>query len=230
MFGLPTRRLLTDDAIPTIFSFTKQAIKRKGAQRREANSNKRHLIETAIENNEELEQIDRENLYLQNTKACQTGTEMISVSTQTLGDFQNVQTQTDLFEIESHTSHSDTHSQIDIDTSFCFEEDLSTEDEEERDDDNERPNGSAFIVYWSCMLMLLNRCLNCVAPAFIKKVINKRSAICVHLICQNGQDVIWQSQPMVNRYHLGNLRRSASVLFSSNTYQVFPSSRYSMDF
>ena len=194
MFGLPTRRLVTDDAIPTIFSFTKQAIKRKGAQRSEVNSNKRHLIETAIENNEELEQIDRENLYLQNTKACQTETEMISVSTQTLGDFQNVQTQTDLFEIESHTSHSDTHSQIDIDTSFCFEEDLSTEDKEEkeeRDDDNERPNGSAFIVYWSCLLMLLNQCLNCVAPAFIKKVINKGSAVCVHLICQNGHDVIW---------------------------------------
>ena len=44
-----------------------------------------------------------------------------------------------LFEIESHTSHPDTHLQIDIDTFFCFEEDLLTEDEEEkekRDDDN----------------------------------------------------------------------------------------------
>ena len=193
MFGLPTRWLLTNDAIPTICSFTKQAIKRKGAQRREANSNKRHLIETAIENNEELEQIDRENLYLQNTKVYQTETEIISVSTQTLGDFQNAHTQTNFFEIEPHTSHSDAHSQIYSDTSFCFEEDLSTEDEEEkeeRDDNNERPNGSAFIVYWSCLLMLLNGCLNCVAPAFIKKVINKGSAICVHLICQNGHDVI----------------------------------------
>ena len=142
--------------LPAIFSFTKQAIKRKGAQRREANSNKRHLIETAIENNEELEQIDRENLYLQNTKACQTETEMISVSTQTLGDFQNVQTQIDLFEIESNTSHSDTHLQINIDISFCFEEDLSNEDKEEKDDDNKHPNGSAFIVYWSYLLMLLN--------------------------------------------------------------------------
>ena len=159
MLSLPTWQLLTDDAIPTIFSFTKQAIKRKGTQRREANSNKRHLIETAIQNDEELEQIDRENLYLQNTKACQTETEMISVSTQTLGDFQNVQTQIDLFEIESNTSHSDTHSQIDIDISFCFEEDISNEDKEEKeekDDDNEHPNGSAFIVYWSYLFMLLN--------------------------------------------------------------------------
>ena len=92
-------------------------------------------------------------------KAYQTETEMISVSTQTLGDFQNVQTQIDLFEIESNTSHSDTHSQIDIDISFCFEEDLSNEDKEEKeekDDDNEHPNGSAFIVYWSYLLMLLN--------------------------------------------------------------------------
>ena len=47
-------------------------------------------------------------------KACQTEIEMIPVSTQALGDFQNVQTQTDLFETESHTNHSDTHSQIDI--------------------------------------------------------------------------------------------------------------------
>ena len=95
---------------------------------------------------------------------------MISVSTQTLGDFQNVQTQTDLFQIESHTSHSETHSQIDIDTSFCFEEDLSTEDEEEKeekDNDNKHRNGSAFTAYWLYLLILLNRCLNCVAPAFI---------------------------------------------------------------
>ena len=108
---------------------------------------------------------------------------MIPVSTQALGDFQNVQTQTDLFETESHTNHSDTHSQIDIDTSFWFEENLSTEDEEEkeeRDDDNKHPNRSDFIVYCSCLLMLLNRCINCVAPAFIKNVINKGSALCVH--------------------------------------------------
>ena len=59
---------------------------------------------------------------------------MISVSTQTLADFQNVQTQTDLFEIEFHTGHCDTHLQIDIDTSFCFEEDLSTEDDEEKEE------------------------------------------------------------------------------------------------
>ena len=147
---------------------------------------------------------------------------MISVSIQTLGDFQNVQNQTDLFEIEPHTSHSDTHSQIDIDTSFCFEEDLSTEGEEEKeesDDDNENPNGNAFIVYWSCLLKLLNRYLNSAAPAFIKKVIDKGSVICVHLICQNGHDIIWRSQPMVNRCYLGNLRLSATVHFSSNTYQ-----------
>ena len=159
MLSLPTWQLLTDDAIPTIFSFTKQAIKRKCAQQKEANSNKSHLIEKAIENNEELEQIDRENLYIQNMKAYQTETEMISVSTKTLGDFQNVQTQIDLFEIESNTSHSDTHSQIDIDISFCFEEDLSNEDKEEKEeknDDKEHPNGSAFIAYWSYLLMLLN--------------------------------------------------------------------------
>ena len=57
-----------------------------------------------------------------------------------------------------------------IDTSFCFVQDLSTEDEEEKeekDDDKECPNGSAFIVNWSCLLMLLNGCLNCVAPTFI---------------------------------------------------------------
>ena len=78
------------------------------------------------------------------------------------------------------------NSQIDIDTSFCFEADLSAEGEEkkeERDDDKERPNGSA---------------LNCIPSAFIKKVINKSCTICVHLICQNGHDVIWWSQPIVS--------------------------------
>ena len=113
---------------------------------------------------------------------------MISISTQTLGDFQNLQT---LFEIESHTSHSDTHSQIDIDTSALKRIlQLNTKKKKERDDDNKRPNGSAFTVYWSHLPMLLRQCLNCVAPAYIKKVI-KCFAICVHLICQNGHDVIW---------------------------------------
>ena len=112
---------------------------------------------------------------------------MISVSTQKLGDFQNVQTQTDLFKIEFHTSHSDTHSQIDIDTSFCFEEDLSTEGKKEKseiDDGNKLRNGSASIFYWSCQVMLLNRCLNCVASALIKNVVNKGSTICIRLIYQ----------------------------------------------
>ena len=104
---------------------------------------------------------------------------MISVSTQTLGDFQNEQTQTDLFEIESH---SDTHLKPDIDTSFCFKEDLSTEDKEESNDDNERPNRSTLIVYWSCLPMLQNQCLSCLGLHLSKKL--KGYAVCVHLFAK----------------------------------------------
>ena len=74
-----------------------------------------------------------------------------------------------------------------LDTNFHATEE-SSEDKEEiyEDSVDEQPKGSTFIVYWPCLLILPQNCLTCAAPAHIKKIITKGSAICVHLLCQNG--------------------------------------------
>ena len=47
------------------------------------------------------------------------------------------------------------------------------------------------------------------------KVISTGSALCINLLCQENHKFIWRSQPI----YLGNVRLSACVLFSSNTYR-----------
>ena len=106
----------------------------------------------------------------------------------------------------------------DNDISFCTKEEISSE-EEEVESENERTKGSAFIVYCSYFFILLQRCLICTAPAIITKVITKGSALCINLLCQENHKSIWRSQPMEEIFYLGNVRFSAYVLFSSNTYR-----------
>ena len=82
-----------------------------------------------------------------------------------------------------------------------------------------RPKGSAFIVYWSWLSILLQQCLICTAPAIITKVITTGSALCINLLCQKNHKSIWRFQPMEKKFSLGNARLSACILFSSNTYR-----------
>ena len=176
-----------------------------------------------------MEELDRENEILMNSKECQTIPQTSDVSTQTVcimlsyvdHDTQTINEVSD--ENDSQTSKTDYASQAyDLDTTFHVTEE-SSEDEEERfkDSADERPKGSAFIVHWSCLLILLQNFLTCAPPAHIKKIITKGSAICVHLLCQNGYVNVWRSQPMQNRYYNGNLGLVAAVLFSSNTFRKF---------
>ena len=62
----------------------------------------------------------------------------------------------------------------------------SSEDEEGRFEESadEQPKESAYIVYWSCLLIILQDCLTCAALTHIKNIITKGFAICVHLLCQ----------------------------------------------
>ena len=91
--------------------------------------------------------------------------------------------------------------------------------EEERFEDsaNEQLKGSAYVVYWSCLLILLQNCLTCAASAHIKKIITKDSAICVHfyakmIISMSGDLSRWKTVT------IRNLTLIAANLFSSNTY------------
>ena len=168
-----------------------------------------------------MEIIDKENLLIEKSRSCQTEIvipSMRSISTQTNAS--------DIAMIEENEDHIATISQCsqteipaDNDISFCTEEEISSEEEEEVESENERPKGSAFIVYWSCISILLQRYLICTAPELITKVITAGSALCINLLCEENHKSIWQSQPIEKRFYLGNLRLSACVSFSANTYR-----------
>ena len=72
MLGISTKRLLTENAVSTIVSFTKPTQKRKITERRQSCSTKRQLIDYAIQTNVEMELIDKENLLIENSKSYQT--------------------------------------------------------------------------------------------------------------------------------------------------------------
>jgi len=44
------------------------------------------------------------------------------------------------------------------------------------------------------------------------------SLIIVNTVCSNGHTFIWKSQPSIKRQFCGNIRLSAAVLFSANTF------------
>ena len=139
----------------TIFSYTKPTQKTKTTEKRQSCSTKCHLIYDAIQTNVEMELIDKENLLIENSKSCQTEIAIPSV--------RSISTQTnasDIAMIEENEDHiasisqcSQTEIPSDNDISFC------TEEEEEVESENKRHKGSAFIVYWTCLSILLQRCL-----------------------------------------------------------------------
>ena len=81
------------------------------------------------------------------------------------------------------------------------------------------PSKTAFVVYWSSLILLLKNCLTCSLPATIKNIKVKGSQLIVKLACPNHHENIWKSQPTVNRYSQGNLTLSVAVLFSANTFE-----------
>ena len=72
LLGISTRRLLTENAVKTMFSYTNATQKRKTTERRQSCSTKRQTIDDAIQTNVEMELIDKENLLIENSKSCQT--------------------------------------------------------------------------------------------------------------------------------------------------------------
>ena len=139
-----------------------------------------------------MELTDKENLLTENSKSCQTEIAIPSV--------RSISTQTnanDIAMIEENEDHIATISQCsqteipsDNDISFCTEEEISS-GEEEVENKNERPKRSTFIVYWSCLSILLQCCLICTAPAIIAKVTTTGSALCIKLLCQEYHKSIW---------------------------------------
>ena len=98
--------------------------------------------------------------------------------------------------IDENTDHIATISQcnqteiLSDNVGSCCTEEISSEEEEGVESENERRNGSAFIVYWSCLSVLLQRCLICTAATIITEVITIGLALCLNLLCQENHKFI----------------------------------------
>ena len=77
---------------------------------------------------------------------------------------------------------------------------------------------TAFIIFWSALALLLQRCIDCGHNATIVQNIYIGSMLCVKIVCNVGHSEIWRSQPLVRGIAEGNLRLAAAVLFSGNTF------------
>ena len=95
--------------------------------------------------------------------------------------------------------------------------------ESDNEDSNfeSKPPRVAFIVFWSSLLMLLQRCLHptWVLPANIKRFSLKGCQLFVSLQCSNDHVSFCKSKLDCNRFSVGNLMSAVAVLFSANTYQ-----------
>ena len=86
---------------------------------------------------------------------------------------------------------------------------------------NDMDNDMKFIVFFSCLVPLLQRCLTCNSPAVIKNIFTKGTALCLKLLCHINHLSSWCSQPQKGAIYLGNLLVAASIVFSGGTYKVF---------
>ena len=232
-----TRRLLKDDTVPTLFAhnMTKQPQKRRTSLAREETAAKRQLCEEALYQNDLVKSFE----YEINTKEVQTELQCNSVSSITSPEVTSVSTQVSRIDL---MIMNDVATQCDIEPLDCVDKveesqsDYESSDESEYHqreseyDDNSSsdaysdssvntPSKTAFVVYWSSLILLLRNCLTCSLPATIKNIKVKGSQLIVKLACPNHHENIWKSQSTVNRYSQGNLTLSAAVLFSANTFE-----------
>ena len=165
-----------------------------------------------------------------NTKSTQTIISKVTVSTQTsqtetkeMG-IQTIETETGFFDNfeDNFGTESEEESPKDLNESFVLTD--SNSDSESSDDagtSTKKPKEiscSAFIVFWSSLVSFFANCGRCLGKT--TKLIRKTrgSLLTVITVCTNGHKNIWRSQPPVKRQWMGNIRLSAAVLFSANTF------------
>ena len=139
MLGISTKILLTENAVPTIFLYTKPTQKKKATERQSCFT-KCQLIDDAIQTNVEMELTDKENLPTENSKSCQNEIAIPpvrSISTQTnASDIAMIAENEGNFATISQCSQTEIPSDNDI--SFRTEEESLSDEEEKVQSENER--------------------------------------------------------------------------------------------
>ncbi|XP_057303860.1 THAP domain-containing protein 11-like [Hydractinia symbiolongicarpus] len=230
LLNKPLRRLLKDDAVPTLFPHNsgKQPQKRRSSILREETAVKQKLCEDAIIHNEEVEHLELEMnskgtqaVFTPETNCVSTQTEKQSnankVNVAVQCDYKPIQVaaNNDLGEITCSSDSESSYTETDCE--YLNESEYSSD--HEYNINTQVPQKAAFIVYWSSLLVFFQRCLTCSMPAFVKCFSTKGSQLMVKLLCVNNHNNTWRSQPIINRYSQGNLTQAAAVLFSANTFK-----------
>ena len=112
----------------------------------------------------------------------------------------------------------------DSDLSFQPESDSSIDSEDEELSYKEIPEvdlekGTKLIVFWSCLMTLLNVCQICCQPAKISRVFVKGTKVIVDTLCELKHKFSWHSQPNQNCRAEGNVSLAASIFLSGGTFE-----------
>ena len=119
------------------------------------------------------------------------------------------------YETEYDTEY-EPDSSFQLDQSTCLSDDQFSE--QEHLEEQLPSNNSAFIVYWSSLILLLQYCLSCPAKALVNSVFIQGSALVVELICEDGHISLWRLQRQTSNFYERTIVLAAIILFSANTF------------
>ena len=176
----------------------------------------------AAYNNFEVNEYER---FSNNSKEIQVTPETISVGTQTISSYKDVSVQYSAVMRDKTVSCVSQVADAETMCNISFEQPSDDEEfDDDMPDDFDSPGkkviddtSTSFIVYWSCLSLLLKRCLTCGASVITKKIVYG-SALFIELLCSKDHYIVWRSQPVIRGFNHGNIKMAASVLFSGNTF------------
>ena len=93
----------------------------------------------------------------------------------------------------------------------------SSDDTDYELDSKENPERK-FLVFESCLKLLLKVCSKCGGTIFESTETTSGSMFSVKMLCVNNHLTCWNSQPLIKNIAAGNLLYSAAILFSGNTF------------
>ena len=94
----------------------------------------------------------------------------------------------------------------------------SSSDDTDYELDSEENPERKFLVFESCLKLLLKVCSKCGGTIFESTETTSGSMFSVKMLCVNNHLTCWNSQPLIKNIAAGNLLSSAAILFSGNTF------------
>ena len=107
-----------------------------------------------------------------------------------------------------------------LDELFKVDDLETSDDDDESQDEYEEKISSLcmFIVFWGMLSQLLIFCFKCRKAAHTENTKVRGSLLEVTLMCVEGHQTQWRSQPVIGSMALGNLLVVASILFTVNAF------------